>query len=192
MQNEELKNSSEEKEIQNESETQHQEESTLDNASEETSSENEENSELEVLQNNFNELNDKYIRLVAEFDNFRKRNAKERIDLIRTASEDVIKSLLEVLDDSDRALVQLETAESIEEIKAGIQLIFQKLKNTLISKGLEEMNAKNQEFNPDLHEAITEIPAPSEDMKGKVIDEVIKGYILNEKIIRYAKVVVGK
>lgn len=192
MQNEELKNSSEEKEIQNESETQHQEESTVENTTESTSSENEENSELEVLQNNFNELNDKYIRLVAEFDNFRKRNAKERIDLIRTASEDVIKSLLEVLDDSDRALVQLETAESIEEIKAGIQLIFQKLKNTLISKGLEEMNAKNQEFNPDLHEAITEIPAPSEDMKGKVIDEVIKGYILNEKIIRYAKVVVGK
>lgn len=192
MQNEELKNSSEEKEIQNESETQQQEESTVENTTESTSSENEENSELEVLQNNFNELNDKYIRLVAEFDNFRKRNAKERIDLIRTASEDVIKSLLEVLDDSDRALVQLETAESIEEIKAGIQLIFQKLKNTLISKGLEEMNAKNQEFNPDLHEAITEIPAPSEDMKGKVIDEVIKGYILNEKIIRYAKVVVGK
>lgn len=138
------------------------------------------------------EANDKYLRLAAEFDNFRKRNAKERIELIKNASEDLIRSLLDVVDDSERALQQIEKTDDIVLIKDGISLVFNKLKATLNSKGLQEMSSKGEEFNPDMHEAITEIPAPTEEMKGKVIDEVSKGYYLNDKIIRHAKVVVGK
>lgn len=138
------------------------------------------------------EANEKYLRLAAEFDNFRKRNIKERSELIKNASEDLIKSLLEVVDDSDRALEQLEKTEDVTLIKEGISLVFSKFKNILATKGLQEMNCKGEDFDADKHEAITEIPAPSEEMVGKVIDEVIKGYYLNDKIIRYAKVVVGK
>jgi len=138
------------------------------------------------------EANDKYLRLAAEFDNFRKRNAKERIELVKNASEDLIKSLLDVVDDSERALQQIEKTDDITLIKDGISLVFSKLKNTLNSKGLQEMSSKGEDFNPDMHEAITEIPAPTEELKGKVIDEVSKGYYLNDKIIRHAKVVVGK
>ncbi len=138
------------------------------------------------------EANDKYLRLAAEFDNFRKRNVKERIELIKNASEDLIKSLLDVVDDSERALQQMDKTEDVALIKDGISLVFNKLKSTLTAKGLQEMSSKGEEFNADMHEAITEIPAPSEDMVGKVIDEVSKGYYLNDKIIRHAKVVVGK
>ena len=138
------------------------------------------------------EANDKYLRLAAEFDNFRKRNAKERIELVKNASEDLIRSLLDVVDDSERALQQIEKTDDTVLIKDGISLVFNKLKATLNSKGLQEMSSKGEEFNPDMHEAITEIPAPTEEMKGKVIDEVSKGYYLNDKIIRHAKVVVGK
>jgi molecular chaperone GrpE len=138
------------------------------------------------------EANEKYLRLAAEFDNFRKRNIKERSELIKNASEDLIKSLLEVVDDSDRALEQIEKTEDVTLIKEGISLVFSKFKNILATKGLQEMNCKGEDFDADKHEAITEIPAPSEEMVGKVIDEVIKGYYLNDKIIRYAKVVVGK
>ena len=149
-------------------------------------------SENEVLQKQVDELKDKYLRLVADFDNFRKRNAKERLELIQTASKDVITSLLTVLDDSERAEKQLQASDDIEAIREGVSLVFNKLRNGLQSKGLKAMESIGSEFNPELHEAITEIPAPSADMKGKVIDEVQKGYYLNEKIIRHAKVVVGK
>ncbi len=151
-----------------------------------------EESELEKLQAELDEAKDKYIRLVAEFDNFRKRNAKERIELIQTAGKDVIQSLLDVLDDSERAQKQMETSEDLVQIKEGINLVFNKLQATLQHKGLKKMDAKNQAFDADLHEAITEIPAPNEDMVGKVIDEVQPGYYLNDKLIRFAKVVVGK
>jgi molecular chaperone GrpE len=137
------------------------------------------------------ELKDKYLRQAAEFDNFRRRTAKERIELIQTAGRDVIESLLDVLDDSERAQKQLEAAQDIDQIKEGVQLVFNKLRNTLTAKGLKPMDAKGQDFNADLHEAITEIEA-GDEMKGKVVDEVIKGYYLNDKIIRFAKVVVGK
>ncbi len=152
----------------------------------------EEISEVEKLQEEAAEWKDKYLRLVAEFDNFRKRNARERIELTQTAGKDVIVSLLEVLDDSERAQKQVETSGDINAIKEGVSLVFNKLRNTLQSKGLKPMNSTGQVFNADLHEAITEIPAPSADMVGKVIDEVQKGYYLNDKIIRFAKVVVGK
>jgi molecular chaperone GrpE len=153
---------------------------------------NEEDDKLQQLENQLKESNDKYLRLVAEFDNFRKRNAKERIELIKSAGEDIIRSLLDVVDDSERAAKQLETSEDLALIKEGINLVFNKLKNTLQNKGLKAMESKEQDFDTELHEAITEIPAPTEELKGKVIDEVQKGYYLNDKIIRHAKVIVGK
>ena len=151
-----------------------------------------EDSELEKVKAELNDTKDRLLRMVAEFDNFKRRSAKERIELIQTAGKDVITELLDVLDDSDRAQKQLETSTDVEAIKQGVLLVFNKLRNTLQARGVKPMDATNQEFNPDLHEAITEIPAPAEELKGKVVDEVIKGYYLNDKIIRHAKVVVGK
>ena len=147
--------------------------------------------EIDSLNKQVAELNDRYLRQAAEFDNFRRRNAKERVELIQTAGKDVITDLLVVLDDSERAQKQMETTDDVTQIKEGIQLVFAKLRNTLSTKGLKPMNATGTEFNPDLHEAITEIDA-GEEMKGKVVDEVQKGYYLNDKIIRFAKVVVGR
>lgn len=144
------------------------------------------------LQAQVEELKDKYLRLVADFDNFRKRTAKERLELIQTAGKDVISSMLEVLDDCERAEKQFANAKDVQALQDGLGLVFAKLRAVLQSKGLKPMEAIGTEFNPDQQEAITEIPAPSEDMKGKVVDEVEKGYYLNDKIIRFAKVVVGK
>ncbi|MBN8781587.1 MAG: nucleotide exchange factor GrpE [Sphingobacteriales bacterium SCN 48-20] len=138
------------------------------------------------------EAKDKYLRLAAEFDNFRRRSAKERIETIQTAGREVINELLDVLDDAERAEKQLETSDDMAQNKQGIQLVFNKLRNVLQARGLKRMETVGQEFNPDLHEAITEIPAASDEAKGKVVDEVVKGYYLNDKIIRHAKVVVGK
>jgi molecular chaperone GrpE len=138
------------------------------------------------------ELKDKHIRQLAEFENFRRRQAKERNELVQTAGKDVIESLLVALDDVDRAEKQLETTTDIDVAKEGISLVFTKLRNIMQQKGLRKMEALNQEFNPDLHEAITEIPAPSKDMVGKVVADVESGYYLNDKLIRHAKVVVGK
>lgn len=151
-----------------------------------------EESELEKLKAELDESRDKYLRMVAEFDNFKRRNAKERIELIQTAGKEVISELLEVLDDCDRAQKQLEASDDSKAIKEGVMLVFNKLRNTLQARGVKAMETVNQEFNADLHEAITEIPAPSEELKGKVVDEIVKGYYLNDKIIRHAKVVVGK
>jgi molecular chaperone GrpE len=149
-------------------------------------------SETEKLQQELAELKDKYIRQIAEFDNFRKRSAKERMELMQTAGKEVITSLLDVLDDCDRAQKQLDDTENLAPvIKEGILLIFNKLKNILQVKGLKTMDVLHQDFNADLHEAITEMPAASEELKGKVVNEVQKGYYLNDKIIRFAKVVVG-
>ena len=151
-----------------------------------------EDSELEKVKAELNDTKDRLLRMVAEFDNFKRRSAKERIELIQTAGKDVITELLDVLDDSDRAQKQMETSSDVDAIKQGVLLVFNKLRNTLQARGVKPMDATSQEFNPDLHEAITEIPAPTEELKGKVVDEVIKGYYLNDKIIRHAKVVVGK
>ena len=139
------------------------------------------------------ELNDKYLRLYSEFDNYRKRTLKERVELGKTASEDVILSLLPVIDDIERALKStLKTADDMEVVpKEGLQLIYQKFKGLLAQKGLETIPSLGESFDVDYHDALTNIPAPSEDMKGKVIDEVEKGYKLNGKVIRYSKVVVG-
>ena len=146
----------------------------------------------EKLQAELEEQKDKYIRLFADFDNFKRRNAKERYELIQTAGKEVITSLLDVLDDCDRAEKQMQATEDTDQVKQGVLLVFNKLRSTLQSKGLKVMESISTEFDVEKHEAITEIPAPSEKLKGKVIDEVQKGYYLNDKIIRFAKVVVGK
>lgn len=151
-----------------------------------------EESELEKLKAEIQEQKDKYLRLFAEFDNFKRRNAKERIELIQTAGKEVIVDMLEVLDDADRAEKQIETASDAAVIKEGVALVFNKLRNILAAKGLKPMVSIASEFDVDKHEAITEIPAPTEALKGKVVDEIIKGYYLNDKIIRHSKVVVGK
>ena len=137
------------------------------------------------------EQKDKYLRLFAEFDNFKRRNAKERIELIQTAGKDVIISLLEVLDDCDRAEKQMEDSDDAAANKEGVLLVFNKLRNTLQSRGLKTMESVNTGFDVEKHEAITEIEV-SEKQKGKVVDEIVKGYYLNDKLIRFAKVVVGK
>lgn len=148
-------------------------------------------SATEQLQAELDEMKDKNLRLVAEFDNFRKRTAKERIELIATAGKDIVQSLLDVVDDSHRALKQMETDNDAESIKEGARLVFNKLQHILQQKGLKAMECQGKEFDADLHEAITEIPAPTDEMKGKIIDVVQPGYYLNDKLIRHAKVVVG-
>jgi molecular chaperone GrpE len=151
-----------------------------------------EESEIEKLKADLQEQKDKYVRLYAEFDNFRRRTAKERIELIQTAGKDVITSLLDVLDDCDRAEKQLQATDDASQIKEGVQLVFTKLRNTLQAKGLKPMESISTDFDVEKHEAITEIAAPSPELSGKVVDEIQKGYYLNDKIIRFAKVVVGK
>lgn len=151
-----------------------------------------ETSDLEKMELELADMKDKYLRQLAEFDNFRKRTAKERLELIQTAGKEVIGQLLEVLDDADRAQKQMENSDDAKALREGVQLVFNKFRNILQSKGLKQMESIGTDFDPDRHEAITEIPAPAENLKGKVLDEVEKGYFLNEKIIRFAKVVVGK
>jgi len=149
-------------------------------------------SELDQLKADLADQKDKYLRLMAEFENFRRRTAKERLDLIQTAAKDVIVSMLEVMDDCDRAEKQLNSADDISVQKEGIQLVFNKVRSTLQSKGVTAMESLHKDFNVELHEAITEIPVTDNKQKGKVVDEITKGYFLNDKIIRFAKVVVGK
>lgn len=150
-----------------------------------------EESEMEKLQSEVAEWKDKYVRQAAEFDNFKRRNARERVELMQTAGREVITDLLDALDDSERAQQQMEKTDDLAQIKEGIGLVFSKLRNTLSSKGLKPMETVGQPFNPDLHEAVTELAA-GDEMVGKVVAEVQKGYYLNDKIIRFAKVVVGK
>jgi molecular chaperone GrpE len=138
------------------------------------------------------ELNDKFLRLYSEFDNYRKRTNKEKVELISTANAGVLKDLIPVLDDFERAIANNATAEDITIVKEGFNLIYTKFKASLEQKGLKPMLSKGEVFDSELHEAIANIPAPSEDLKGKVIDDVEKGYFLNEKVVRYAKVVVGQ
>jgi molecular chaperone GrpE len=137
-------------------------------------------------------LNDKYLRLYSEFDNYRKRTNKEKIELIATAGAGVLKDLVSILDDFERAIVNNEKVDDLQAVKDGFNLIHSKFKATLEAKGLKQMEAKGETFDPELHEAIANIPAPTEDLKGKVIEDVEKGYYLNDKVIRYAKVVVGQ
>jgi molecular chaperone GrpE len=147
--------------------------------------------EISKLKEEIEDQKGKYIRLFAEFDNYKKRTAKEKIDLIQTAGKDIIASLLEVLDDCDRAEKQLEATQDAEQIKEGVRLVFNKLRNTLEAKGVKSMKSVGEDFDVEKHEAVTEVEA-EKDKKGKVVDEIVKGYYLNDKLIRFAKVVVGK
>lgn len=154
---------------------------TIDNSAE----------ELLLMQKKYDEVNDKYLRLYSEFDNYRKRAIKERIELSKTASEQVITDLLTILDDFERAISSFENVTAVEPLKEGTVLIYNKFKNSLNQKGLELIEAQGQPFNTDYHEAIANVPASSEDQKNKVMDVTQKGYTLNGKVIRFAKVVVG-
>lgn len=148
-------------------------------------------SESGISKEQYDELNDKYLRLFSEFDNFRKRTLKEKIELSKTASEEVITALLPVVDDFERALQAIDSQDAPQETKEGIILIYNKLNKTLQQKGLTEMNALHENFDTDFHEALTNIPAPKPELKGKVVDVIQKGYLLNGKVIRFARVVVG-
>ncbi|HEX2936331.1 MAG TPA: nucleotide exchange factor GrpE [Bacteroidales bacterium] len=161
-------------------------------ATAETSEEKQlQDSEKECL-NQLKDFQDRYIRLMAEFDNFRKRTLKERTELIKTAGEDILVNILPVVDDFERGLQVIDKSEDIESVKQGVHLIYNKFRDFLNQRGVKEIESVQQPFNVDVHEAITKIPAPSEDLKGKVVDVVQKGYVLNEKVIRFAKVVVGE
>ncbi len=141
--------------------------------------------------NELAELKDKYLRLYADFENYRRRTAKEKLDLISNANEGLLKVLIPVVDDFDRAMQSIQTTEEVDAVKEGVELIYTKLFKTLEGKGLKSMVSKGEPFDADLHESVTQFPAPSDDLRGKVIEEIEKGYYLNDKVIRFAKVIVG-
>ena len=151
----------------------------------------EEDDLVEKLKSELQEQKDKYLRLLAEFDNYKRRSSRERVELSQTAGKEIIVSLLDVLDDCDRAENQLQQEKPSQDL-SGILLVFNKLRNILQSRGLKTMESLHSEFDVEKHEAISEVPAPSPELKGKVVAEVMKGYYLNDKIIRFAKVIVGK
>ncbi len=165
---------------------------TVDNNAEEAQTTAiDEKSAEDLLKEEVALANDKYLRLYAEFDNFRRRTTKERVELLQTAGKEVIVSLIPVIDDFERAIKAMENATDVNAVKDGVVLVQNKLNNILTQKGLKPMESIGQPFDADLHEAITNIPAPTDDLKGKNIDEMEKGYYLNDKVIRFAKVVVG-
>lgn len=165
---------------------------TEENQADEDSENSSEQDELSVVKNELEELKDKHLRLQAEFDNYRRRTLKEKAELISSAGEKVLKDLLPVIDDLDRAMESTATAQDVAAVREGLDLIVNKFQNFLKNNGVSEIEAKEQNFDADKHEAVTKFPAPSEDLKGKVIDVVQKGYTLNGKVMRFAKVVVGE
>jgi molecular chaperone GrpE len=148
--------------------------------------------ELNQVKNELATYKDKYVRLIAEFENFKKRTIKEKVEDNKLAGKEIYLSLLPVLDDMERAMKSINSSTDIESLKAGVNLIYSKFKATLESKGVKEITSVGEPFNTDHHEAITSVDAPSEELKGKVVDELEKGYWLHDKIIRFAKVIVGK
>jgi molecular chaperone GrpE len=148
--------------------------------------------ELEKAETELNELKDKHIRLQAEFDNYRKRTLKERMELLKTAGESLLISILPVIDDFDRAMQMIDLAGEEGHLKEGVNLIYAKFQDFLKQNGVKEIEANGQDFDTDLHEAITKIPAPTAELKGKIVDVVQKGYYLNDKVIRFSKVVIGE
>ncbi|MBC5864449.1 nucleotide exchange factor GrpE [Flavobacterium sp. F-328] len=165
---------------------------TVENTTSEEQTVVEELSVEEQLSQDLAKEKDKYLRLFAEFENYKRRTAKERIDLFKTANQEVLLALLPVLDDFDRAIIEINKSED-ELLTKGVELIHEKLKNTLVAKGLEQVDVNaGDAFNADFAEAITQIPAPSDSMKGKIVDVLEKGYKLGDKIIRFPKVVIGQ
>jgi molecular chaperone GrpE len=185
----------------NQENTENMEKEIIDN--EVSSAQNQEQAEIPVvemtneekLEEELAKEKDKFLRLFAEFENFKKRTVKERMDLFKTANQEVLQAILPVLDDFDRALIQITKSDTTEEqiLLKGVELIHEKLKSTLVSKGLEQVEIKTgDDFNADFAEAITQIPAPSDDLKGKIVDVIEKGYKLGDKIIRFPKVIIGQ
>jgi molecular chaperone GrpE len=166
----------------------------MDNAGQEISEDAQavhETDPLDAAKLEIAELKDKYLRLYADFENFRRRTSKEKLELISTAGADIVKLILPVVDDFERAMVSFDSTTDTSALKEGVDLIYTKLYKTLESKGLKPMDAKGETFDADIHESIAQFPAASDDLKGKVIDEIEKGYYLNDKVLRYAKVIVG-
>jgi len=153
--------------------------------------ESSESGEMEKLEYQLSEAKDKYLRLYSDFENYKKRINRERIDLIKTAGQDIMASILPMLDDMERAIKAMSDAKDINAVKEGVQLVYQKMKSITESKGLKAMDAVGKEFDADLHDAIANVPVSDEKQKGKIIEEIEKGYYLNDKVIRHAKVVVG-
>ena len=190
-----IRKMSKEKEINEEMENQ-----SVDNMNENIDTENSQEAETEVTEekveqtweDKYNEINDKFVRLYAEFDNYRRRTNKERIELIGSASAGVIKDMIPVLDDFERAIVNNEKSEDLKGVKEGFILVSNKFKSILEGKGLKAMESKGKAFDSELHEAIANVPATDKKMKGKVVDDVEKGYFFNDKVVRFAKVVVGQ
>ncbi|MBQ9254519.1 MAG: nucleotide exchange factor GrpE [Bacteroidales bacterium] len=194
--NKEQQDTEETKESQN-TEKQEDKETSSDSETKEQKTENSENNSedtIESLGKKLLDMNDKYLRIYSEFENYRKRTNKERLEIIENASEDTIKALLPVLDDFERALQNMEKSEDelVKQMSDGMTLIYKKLFSILERKGLKPIEAKGQVFDENLHEAVTMFPAPKEEDKGKVIDETEKGYYLNNKVIRFSKVVVAQ
>ncbi|MBR6250402.1 MAG: nucleotide exchange factor GrpE [Bacteroidales bacterium] len=191
---------------QNEAEEQQKEQQTAENAAaEETAAnasdnteetpaaeETQQPSELELAQKKIDELNDKYLRLSAEYDNYRKRTLKEKSDMIKSAGADILVGILPVVDDFERALAHMTEAQNVDSLREGVELIYKKFNEYLGKRGMTVIETEGKDFDTDIHEAITKIPAPTPEMKGKVIDCVQKGYKLNDKVVRFAKVVVGE
>ena len=150
------------------------------------------NLEVKELQEKLDAANDKYLRLSAEFDNYRKRTLKEKMELTKSAGEQILEKILPVMDNFERALQSMETATDVPALREGVQLIYTTFKDFLTQHGVKEIECIHTEFNPDLQEAVTKIPAPAEELKGKVVDCIQKGYMLHDKIIRFPKVVVGE
>lgn len=190
-------NTDNEKDIKNEEQSA-QNEQTEEKAVDEKETDNSNGSDQKeekkepTWEDKYNDLNDKYLRLYSEFENFRRRTAKERVEMMNNAGSDMIKEVLPVLDDMERAIESNKDSDDIESIKEGFNLVHNKLFKTLEGKGLKPMNSIGEEFDPETADAIAKIPAPEKKMKGKVVDVVEKGYYLNDSILRYAKVVVGE
>ncbi len=177
---------------QSQSDNESNEEETEEQPDNDKETQDEEKDPLEKLQDDLDEAKDKYMRLSAEFDNYRKRTQREKMDLIRYGSEDVLKSILPLVDDFERALNITKEATDVESLKEGLTLIYGKFADFLKNNNVEEIEAVGQELDTDVHEAITKIPVEDKKMKGKIVDVVEKGYKLNDKVIRYSKVVVGE
>lgn len=189
-QNEKKGNASKNENVNNEEATNLQDEQA--NAAEQMTDSDNVSDELEAMQKKYNELNDSHLRLMAEFDNYRKRTMREKADLIKTGGEGALKNLLPVIDDFERALQNIRTAEDVEAVKEGVDLIFSKFMGYLSQQGVKAIEAVGKPFNTEEFEAIATIPAPEPDMKGKILDCVQTGYTLFDKVIRHAKVVVGE
>jgi molecular chaperone GrpE len=148
--------------------------------------------QIEMLEKSLEQKNDQLLRLQAEFDNYRKRTLKEKMELIKSAGENILNNILPIIDDFERAMKAMENATEVGPVKDGVDLIYKRFSDFLKTNGVKEIDAKEKDFDTDLHEAITKIPSPSEELKGKVVDVIQKGYTLNDKVIRFSKVVIGE